>query len=72
MEKKINPNLSFVRPEHYNPMLGLFFREQERNKEENTLYVALIFVIAFGVFYLYAVSLCPNGFSYIRPVIYLQ
>lgn len=34
MEKKINPNLNFVRPEHYNQMLELFVREQERKKEE--------------------------------------
>lgn len=34
MEKKINPNLNFVRPEHYNPMLESFVQEQEREREE--------------------------------------
>lgn len=31
MEKKINPNLNFVRPEHYNQMLELFVRRKGKN-----------------------------------------
>lgn len=73
MEKEINTNLIFVKPEHYNQMLDLFVREQERKKEENTLYVKIVHVNDFVIFfYLCSVLLCPNGYTHLRPVIYLQ
>lgn len=52
MEKEINTNLIFVKPEHYNQMLDLFVREQERKKEENTLYVKIVHVNDFVIFFL--------------------
>lgn len=72
MEKKINPNLKFVRPEHYNQMLEEFVREQEKKMGENTLYVVLVHEIAFVVSYLCSVSWCPNVFTHLRPLIYFQ
>jgi len=71
MENKTNPNLSFVRPEHYNHMLELFVREKI-GKRKKILYVILIHVIAFVFLYQCSVSLCPNDFSYPRTVIYSQ
>lgn len=70
MGKKINPNLSFVRPEHYNKMLELFVRHQEMKTEEKPPIVLLVCVIALAVPHLCCVFLSSNGFTYLWPVVH--
>lgn len=73
MEKKINPSLNFVRPEHYNQMLQLFVWKQEREKKIGRTYSLWnTFFDFYSVSYQPSASLSPNGFTHLRPVIYLQ